>query len=93
MGKSSEKLGEFSEKGGDTSEKVGETSEKLGDASEKSDVSVVCRYEDVSGRPVAVLRRSWGRGRVLLSGVHWEVGMAFTHLTLDTRNLSVAISH
>ena len=28
----------------------------------------------MESRPAAVVSRRWGRGRVLLSGVHWEVG-------------------
>ena len=30
-------------------------------------------HKGVEGRPWAVVRRRVGRGRVLLSGVHWEV--------------------
>ena len=37
------------------------------------DCKVEASYEEVEGRPPAVLSRTLAEGRVILSGVHWEV--------------------
>ena len=37
------------------------------------DCTVEASYEEVEGRPPAVLSRTLAEGRVILSGVHWEV--------------------
>ena len=48
-----------------------------------ADCEVVARYEEVEGRPPAVLRRQTGSGRVLLSGVHWEVSWMQVKVSLS----------
>jgi len=37
------------------------------------DCKVEASYEEVEGRPPAVLSRTLAEGRVILSGVHWEI--------------------
>ena len=37
-------------------------------------VEILARYEEVEGRPAAVIKTEFGHGTVVLSGVHWEVG-------------------
>lgn len=39
-----------------------------------SDASILASYDDIPGQPPAIISKSIGKGRVVLSGVHFEIG-------------------
>ena len=44
------------------------------DAEKLKNIEIVARYEELRVRPAAVIKTRFGLGRVVLSGVHGEVG-------------------
>lgn len=40
---------------------------------EDNDVEILARYADLPGNPASIITKNLGRGRVILSGVHFEV--------------------